>query len=233
MSSYDPFAPDYDVWAEAMTEDVGWYVSLAADADEPIVELAVGTGRVAVPIAAETGKRVIGIDASPAMLAIARERSAGLPIELREGDMRDLVLDEPVQLIICPFRSMLHLPTWADRRRVFERVASSLQPGGRFAWNVFAFSAQLAAALDGKRTERPGGNWELVRNVPADSRIDITRGKGVERFGTISLWWATRREWEGLIDVSGLELEALYGGFHEEPYDDDSLEQVWVARKPD
>jgi SAM-dependent methyltransferase len=233
MSSYDPFAADYDVWAEAMTEDVGWYVSLAADADEPIVELAVGTGRVAVPIAAETGKRVIGIDASPAMLAIARERSAGLAIELREGDMRDLVLDEPVQLIICPFRSMLHLPTWADRRRVFERVASSLQPGGRFAWNVFAFSAQLAAALDGKRTERPRGNWEIVRNVAADSRIDITRGKGVERFGTISLWWATRREWEGLIDVSGLEREALYGGFHGEPYDDGSLEQVWVARKPD
>ena len=115
---------------------------------------------------------------------------------------------------------------------MFDRVAAALVPGGRFAWNVFAFSASLATALDGQRVERAGGRWEIATNVPADSRIDITRGRGLERIGTFSLWWATRREWEGLIDVAGLELEGLYGGFHREPYDDDSLEQVWVARKP-
>jgi hypothetical protein len=137
-----------------------------------------------------------------------------------------------VELVICPFRSILHLPTWQDRRTVFERVAASLQPGGRFAWNVFAFSATLAAAVDGKRNERPGGYWEIVQNVPADSRIDITRGKGLDRAGTLSLWWATRREWEGLLDVAGLNLEGLFGGFSREPYDDGALEQVWLARKP-
>jgi SAM-dependent methyltransferase len=231
-SSYDPFAPDYDAWAEAMTEDVAWYVSLAAEADEPIVELAVGTGRVAIPIAAETGKRVIGIDASPAMLAIARDRAAGLPIDLRQGDMRDLELNDPVQLIICPFRSILHLPTWADRRRVFERVATVLRPGGRFAWNVFAFSPAIAAKLADTRNDHGDGLWEEVQYNAAESRIDLKRGRGDERYGTLSLYWATKNEWLGLIDVSGLELEALYGGFHREPYDEDSLEQVWVARKP-
>ena len=232
VSSYDPFADDYDVWAADMTEDVDWYVELAAAAREPIVELAVGSGRVAIEIARRTGKRVIGIDRSPKMLAVARERSAGFPVELREGDMRELNLDEPVELVICPFRSMFHLSTWRDRRAVFDRVAASLVPGGRFAWNVFAFSASLATALDGQRVDRPGGSWEIATNVPADSRIDITRGRDLERVGTFSLWWATRREWDGLIDVAGLELEGLYGGFHREPYDDDSLEQVWVARKP-
>jgi SAM-dependent methyltransferase len=232
MSSYDPFADDYDVWAADMTEDVDWYVELAAAAAEPIVELAVGSGRVAIEIARHTGKRVIGIDRSPKMLAVARERAAGLPVELREGDMRELSVEEPVDLVICPFRSMLHLPTWRDRRATFDRVAASLVPGGRFAWNVFAFSASLATAFDGQRVDRPGGSWEIMTNVPADSRIDITRGRGLERIGTFSLWWATRREWEGLIDVAGLELEGLFGGFHREPYDDDSLEQVWVARKP-
>jgi SAM-dependent methyltransferase len=232
MSSYDPFADDYDVWAADMTEDVDWYVELAEAATEPIVELAVGSGRVAIEIARRTGKRVIGIDLSPKMLAVARARSAGLPIDLREGDMRELRLDEPVELVICPFRSMFHLPTWRDRRAVFDRVAASLVSGGRFAWNVFAFSASLATAFDGQRVDRPGGNWEIMTNTPADSRIDITRGRDLERIGTFSLWWATRREWDGLIDVAGLELEGLYGGFHREPYDDDSLEQVWVARKP-
>ena len=232
VSNYDPFADDYDVWAADMTEDVDWYVELAAAAREPIVELAVGSGRVAIEIARRTGKRVIGIDRSPKMLAVARERSAGLPVELHEGDMRELSLEEPVELVICPFRSMFHLSTWRDRRAVFDRVAASLVPGGRFAWNVFAFSASLATALDGQRVDRPGGSWEIATNVPADSRIDITRGRDLERVGTFSLWWATRREWDGLIDVAGLELEGLYGGFHREPYDDDSLEQVWVARKP-
>jgi SAM-dependent methyltransferase len=201
-----------------MLDDVEWYVSLARDAAEPIVELAVGTGRVAIPIARETGKRVIGIDRSSAMLDLAREKSAGLPVELREGDMLDLALDEPVDLIICPGRSLMHLRTWAEKRRLFERVAAALRPGGRFAWNVFAFSATFAA-----ENERKGE----IRNVAADNRIDLLWATGV-----VPLWWMTRAEQEGLIDVAGLEVEALYGGVRREPYDDSAVEMVWVARKP-
>ena len=226
MAGYDSHAADYDVWAADMVEDVQWYVSLARDAAEPIVELAVGTGRVAIPIARETGKRVIGIDRSAAMLAVARERAAGLRVELREGDMRELALEQPVELIICPFRSLLHLRTWADKRQLFERVAAALRPGGRFAWNVFAFSPFVAVQVEGKRETR-GETWQEVRNVPADNRIDLVRGEGV-----IPLWWMTRAEQEGLCDVAGLEVEALYGGFHQEPYDETTLEMVWVARKP-
>ena len=231
MSEYDAFAPDYDIWAADMTEDVAWYVSLARRAAEPIVELGAGTGRIAIPIAEETGKRVIGIDRSPGMLAVGRERAGDLPIEFREGDMRELELEAPVELVICPFRALLHLPTWADRRRTFERVAAALKPGGRFAFNVFAFSGEVAARLDGARQER-GDSWEIPRYVWADSRIEITRGSGDEEAGTLRLWWIGRSEFEGLIDVAGLEVEALYGWFDERPYDDSSLEMVWVARKP-
>jgi hypothetical protein len=46
------------------------------------------------------------------------------------------------------------------------------------------------------------------------------------------LWWINRSEWEGLIDIAGLEVEALYGGFKREPFDADSREFVWVTRKP-
>src|SRR4051794_5693547 len=232
MDPYEPFTPTYDQWASDMTEDVQWYVSLAREAAEPIVELAVGSGRVAIPIARETGKRVAGIDRSASMLAVARERAAGLPVELREGDMRDFALDEPVELIICPFRSLMHLPTWTDKRRVFERAAASLRPGGRFAWNVFAFSPQIAAQLVDRRIEKGHGLWEEVHYVAADSRIELVRGHGADVIGTLLIWWSTRSEWEGLIDAAGLEVEALYGGFHREPYTDESLEMTWVARKP-
>ena len=49
--------------------------------------------------------------------------------------------------------------------------------------------------------------------------------------GTTSLWWATKTEWFGLLDVAGLQLEVLYGGFAGEPCDDDSREYVFVARR--
>ena len=231
MADYDSFAPDYDLWAADMTADVAWYVELARQAEEPIVELGVGSGRIAIPVARETGKRVLGIDRSPAMLAVGRERAGDLPIEFRDGDMRELALDEPVELVICPFRALMHLPTWADRRRVFERVAAALRPGGRFAFNVFAFSGALAAQFDGVRQAR-GDSWEIPRYVWADSRIDIVRGRGDEEVGTLRLWWIGRSEIEGLVDVAGLEVEALYGGFERQPYDDSSLEMVWIARKP-
>jgi ubiquinone/menaquinone biosynthesis C-methylase UbiE len=231
VSEYDSFAADYDAWSADVTEDIAWYVELAREAGEPVVELAVGTGRVAIPIARETGKRVIGIDRSPEMLAVARERAAGLPVELQEGDMRELSLEEPVDLVICPGRSLLHLQTWADKRRVFERVAASLRPGGRFAWNAFAFSPLIAAELHDRRLEHESGLWEVNRYIPADSRIELTRGRGDETLGVLRAWWVTKSEWEGLIDVAGLEVESLYGGFAREPFDDDSLELVYVARK--
>ena len=227
----------YDAWADRYGElstpgaDIPFYVGLAREADGPIVELAVGTGRVAIPVARATGRRVVGIDSSSGMLAQARLRAdeAGVELDLREGDMRDLELDEPAALIYCPGRSLMHLPTWADRRRSFERVAASLLPDGRFAWNAFALDHHVAAAIDGRHAE-PAPGLPLphtVRYSVGDNRVDMT----LDGVGTGSLWWATKNEWLGLLDVAGLRLEALYGGFAGEPLDDDSREYVFVARR--
>jgi SAM-dependent methyltransferase len=227
MSEYDAWAPVYDAWAADMTEDVAHYVSLAREADGPIVELMVGSGRVAIEVVRETGKPVLGIDSSPAMLEIADERAAGLQLELRLGDVRDLELEEPAALIYVPFRSLLHLHGWQQKRRVFERVAASLRPGGRFAFNAFAFSHTVAARLDGT-TQDNNGVVHTLRYIPADNRIELERDDGA----TIRLWWATKSEWDGLIETAGLEVEALYGWFDHRPFDDESLEFVYVTRKP-
>jgi SAM-dependent methyltransferase len=171
---------------------------------------------------------VIGIDSSPGMLEQARARAAeaSVDLDLREGDMRDLVLEEPAGLVYCPARALLHLPTWADRRRTFERVAASLRPGGRFAWNVFAFDHAIATRLDGTPQDEPLPH--MIRYSVGDNRVDIVLESGA----TSSLWWASKNELLGLVDVSGLELEAVYGGFAGEPLDDESREYVLVARRP-
>jgi SAM-dependent methyltransferase len=238
VDPYAPFAEIYEEWSAPMTEDVPFYVDLAREADGPVVELAAGSGRVAVPVAEAIGRRVIGVDRSPAMLAKARAAAdaAGVDLELREEDMRDFSLEEPAALVYCPYRSLLHLPTWADRRRVFERVSAALSPGGRFAWNAFVFDPHIAVRMDGVARPHLDSEtlWEYVAHRPSDNRIDVTayRGQpGLEPLD-LQLWWLTRSEWEGLIDVAGLEVEALYGWFDKSPFDDESREFVWVARKP-
>jgi SAM-dependent methyltransferase len=221
------FAADYETWSAHMTADIAFYVELARRADGPLVELAAGSARVAIPVARATGERVIGIDTSPAMLEQARTAAAraGVDLDLRLGDMRDLDLTEPAALIYCPFRALLHLPTWADRRRTFERVAAALAPAGRFAWNALAMDHRIAATLDGQHQQNPVPH--TVYYSVGDNRIDLVRRDGA----TSRLWWATRNEWLGLLDVAGLQLETLHGGFAGEPFTDDSDEYVFVARR--
>lgn len=228
MSWPEAFAVRYEHWSAQITEDVPFYVELAREADGLLVELAVGNGRVAIPVARETGRRVVGIDSSPAMLEQARVSAAeaGVNLDLRLGDMRDLELEEPAALIYCPFRALLHLPTWADRRRTFERVAATLRPGGRFAWNAFALDHRIAARLDGQHQDEPLPH--TTRYAVGANRIDITLDDG----GTSSLWWATKNEWLGLVDTVGLEVEALYGGFDRTQHDDESREYVFITRRP-
>jgi SAM-dependent methyltransferase len=224
----EAFAERYDELFSGLTADIPFYVGLAREADGPIVELGVGSGRVAIPVACATGRAVIGIDTSPTMLARARAaaEASGVSLDLRREDMRDFELDEPAALIYCPARALLHLPTWADRRRAFDRVAAALQPGGRFAWNVFAFDHHFAVGVDGKREDAPVPH--SVKYDVADNRVDIVLESGE----TTSLWWATKNELLGLVDVSGLEVEALYGSFDREPLMSESREYVFVTRKP-
>src|SRR4029453_2332758 len=105
VSAYDSIARLYDPWSVSVTEDVAFYVEEALRAGSPVVELGVGTGRIAVPTAA-AGVRVIGVDSSPGMLEVCRERAelAGVAerVDLRVGDLREPPGDERVPLLTCP-----------------------------------------------------------------------------------------------------------------------------------
>jgi SAM-dependent methyltransferase len=229
VSGYDAFAAVYDAFAAGMPEDVDFYVSLANEARGAVVELAVGTGRVAVPLARRTGRRVIGIDLSTQMLDIARRRAAeaNVAIELRHGDMRELTLDEPTDLVICPARSMLHLRDHSERVTVMRRVREALVPGGRFAWNAFVYDPAAAEELGGVWREQGGVRHRSTYDHD-ERRIDLE----LEHGATVPLWWVDRAEWEAAIDEAGLEVEALYGWFDRRPFDDESPEYVYVAGKP-
>ena len=211
-------------------------------AGSAIVELAVGTGRAAVEIARQTGRPVVGVDMSAGMLEVARAKAAAAGVEglvdLRLGDMRGLgegalALAAPAALVLCPFRSVLHLRGGEEKAELFRAVAAVLAPGGRFAWNAFVFDPHAAASADGYAS-RHGAVWEYVEHAPADNRIDLTvyRDAPGNEGRTVHLWWATRSEFELLARGAGLEVESLHGWFDGSPYDDRSTEMVFVARRP-
>ena len=181
-----------------------------------------GNGRVAIPVALETGRRVIGVDSSPAMLAQARVRAeqAGADLELREGDMRDLALDEPARSSTAPSARYCTCRPGTTSGGSSSASRRASQPGGRFAWNVFCFDHTIAARGSTGTIDQddpvPSTIRQCARETTAStSSCDAGRA-------AISLWWATKSEWEGLIDVAGLEVEALYGWFDRRPFDDES-----------
>src|SRR5438105_10661201 len=118
VSVYDAIARLYDPWSRSVTEDVPFYLEEARRSGGPVVELGVGTGRIAVPIASD-GIRVIGVDSSRGMLDVCAERAAlagvGALLDLRVGDLRKPPVRKRVPLVLCPFRSLLHMHTDQDR----------------------------------------------------------------------------------------------------------------------
>ncbi len=232
---YDQIARLYDSWSRSVTEDVAFYVEEARTAAPgPIVELGVGTGRIAVPIAAE-GIHVIGVDSSAAMLEVCRERAAlagvdGL-VDLRRGDMRQPPVSEQVALVICPFRSLLHLHSDRARLEALGAVHARLVPGGRLVFDVFTPSAGDIAKTHGRWLEREPEIFERA-DWDARRRTLTLSLRGPDGEATMTLAWLSPAEWRGLLERAGFRVERCYGWFDRTPYAG-AEDSIWIARRAD
>jgi ubiquinone/menaquinone biosynthesis C-methylase UbiE len=231
-SPYDSIAEFYDPWSRSVTEDLGFYVAEARKAGGPVVELGVGTGRIAVRIA-EAGVRVIGIDSSAAMLEACRERAreAGVEIDLRLGDFQAPPVrpDEGVRAVLCPFRSYLHLPDAEARRAALRSAHALLVPDGRLVFDVFAPKPDDIALTQGRWLQREPGIFERAEwDEQARTLTLSVRGPGGA--ATMALAWISFEEWESLLGETGFELEGGYGWFDRTPYDGGE-DMIFVARR--
>jgi SAM-dependent methyltransferase len=233
MSSYDAIARLYDPWSRSVTEDVSFYLEQAElVAPGPVVELAVGTGRIAVPIAA-AGISVIGVDSSAGMLEICRERAevagVGELVDLRFGDLREPPVSERVELVICPFRSYLHLHTDQERLGALLAARELLVPGGRLIFDVFAPAADDIAETHGRWLERELDIYERA-DWDTDTRTLTLSVRGPGGESTMVLAWLSADEWRELLERAGFEVEALYGWFDRRPFRGGE-DMVWFARR--
>jgi SAM-dependent methyltransferase len=219
-SPYDAIAELYDPWSRSVTEDIGFYVAEARRAGGPVVELGVGTGRIAIPIA-QQGIRLVGIDSSREMLAACARRAEaeGVAelIDLRVGDLRSPPIDEQVPLILCPFRSYLHLADDGERVEALTAARNALLPEGRLIFDVFAPKPDDIAETHGRWLEREPGIYEHA-DWDADARTLILSVRGPSGAATMALSWTSREEWQQLLEETSFTVEVCYGWFDRAPY---------------
>jgi SAM-dependent methyltransferase len=229
VSAYDRIARLYDPWSVSVVEDVEFYVAEAVRSGGPVLELGVGTGRIAVPTA-RAGVRVVGVDSSEGMLAVAREQAelAGVELDLRLGDMRDPPVDEQFALVVIPFRTLLHMQTDDDRRAALAAVRARLVDGGRFVFDVFTPGADDIAETHGRWIEREPGIFERA-DWDEESRTLILRVSGNGTEAELSLAWLPFEQWHELLAEARFVVEGLYGWFDRTPYAGHE-DSIWVCR---
>ncbi len=220
MALYDSIARLYDPWSRSVTEDIGFYVEEALAGDGPVVELAVGTGRIAVPIA-EAGVPVIGVDLSERMLDVARDyaRRRGVAdlVDLRRGDLSSPPVAERVPLVICPFRSLLHIPDHDGKLAALRAARELLEGEGRFVFDVFAPSREDVAETNGRWIEREPEIFERADWDETTRTLTLSVRRG-EETATMDLHWCLAGEWLDLIRKAGFEVGWFWGWFDGRPY---------------
>lgn len=233
-SPYDAIAELYDPWSRSVTEDVPFYVAEARKARGPVIELGVGTGRIAVPTAV-AGVAVIGVDSSSGMLEVCRRRAeaAGVAelLDLRLGDLAAPPVNERVRLVTCPFRAYLHLPDREARVGALSAARELLVPGGRLIFDVFAPRRDDIEETHGRWIEREPGIFERADWDEREQTLTLSV-RGPDGEGTMRLAWISAGEWRKTLTAAGFEVERTYGWFDYRPYRGGE-DMVFVARRRD
>jgi SAM-dependent methyltransferase len=247
---YETIAGFYDLATAGFDEDLALYEALAKRQGGPVLELGVGTGRVALALAAR-GYAVTGIDRSAAMLTLAQEKSraAGRSLDLRLDDIRRPNVAGSFRLILCALDTFLHLEdtaaqlsTLASIRRLLSRrgviVLDLPGPGGDWGdWQPGARPLVLDWSL-----ERDGDRISRLSSFQAD--LSTQTRTVLDVFEEIAADGAVRRhvaeyrlrfvfpaEMELLLHRGGLRLSGRYGGYDLRPFDADSPRMVVLAER--
>jgi SAM-dependent methyltransferase len=242
----------YDLTYKRRRHDVRYYVELAHELGGPVLELGVGTGRVALALA-KAGVSVTGVEPVPAMLEKAREKAATLPraaqarLRLRGGDGRKVRLKQRFPLVTAPFNVLMHVYSRVDLERFFATVHAHLTPGGRFAFDVLMPDLHAMVRNPGRLYRGPklthpvtGKHYEYFEAFEYDAPREVqmvsmvfqnTEDLSDLRSLPLSQRQFFPQELEALLHYNGFALEHLWGDFERGPLSNESESQVVVVKK--
>jgi SAM-dependent methyltransferase len=226
--------------------DLPFYQRRIAACGGPVLELACGTGRLTVPLAA-AGTDITGIDRSPSMLETARNRAARdqVDVSFQEGDMRDYDLGRKFKLIFISTNSFSHLLQHEEIESCLRCTRHHLAPKGRFVIDIFTPSARMLAREWNEVS--PIGEYD---DPEGKGRIVVTETRRYDAAAQVnhSIWRYTNRDtqenWEipfslrmfypqeidALLRYNGFAIEQKFGGYDESPYGAASPKHLIVSR---
>ena len=203
----------------------------------PVLELAIGTGRIGLPLAAR-GVPVAGIEISPAMAARLRAKPGGDDIAVTMGDFADVAVPGTYRLAYVVYNTFFNLLTQDDQVRCFENVAAHLTDDGAFVIEAFvpAFLYRLrndqyvdAEAIEVGEVRLDVGRHDPVGQLLDESHVSLSSA-GVRVFPIV-----TRYAWPCELDlmarIAGLRLADRWAGWNEEPFTAASERHVSVYRR--
>jgi SAM-dependent methyltransferase len=228
-----------DVYDELPTHppDVDAAAAFLADlaGPGPALELAIGTGRLALPLA-DLGVAVSGIDASEAMVAKLRAKPGGERIPVAIGDFADVPVDGRFALICVVYNTFFALLDLDAQRRCFERVADHLAPGGRFVVEAFVPDPSRFERNQHVEVRHVGDDAVLLsvsRHDAATQRVEsllVRLGNDTIRTWRVRIRYSYPSELDVMAKATGLRLEQRWGGWDREPFTGDSVKHVSVYR---
>lgn len=225
-------------------QDVAFFVEMAHRSGGPVLELGCGTGRVLLPTA-QSGIEIAGLDASPLMLSVCREKLLIQAAEVQsrvtglvQGDMRDFVLDRKFNLVTIPFRPFQHLLTVEDQMSCLESIHNHLVPGGKLVLDIFNPSLQFLAGdrylqVHGEEPEfTTADGRKVVRRACVISRdysnqitlneltyyVTHPDGREEQLVHRFSMRYLFKFEVEHLLARCNFDIEAVFADYDKSPY---------------
>ena len=241
---YDVLATYYDVLHRELTEDVPLALALAAEVDGAVLELGCGTGRLMGPLVA-AGVRVVGVDNSAEMLAIARAKIAAPLAKFVQADMTTLSLSEAFALCVISHNTLMHL-NQAQLNSTLQRIAAHLQPNGRLLIDVenpFAMAAiedeaefyAEEAFVDPRSglSVTPYARWQVdLASQITQVSWRYVREDGESVSAEIAYHYHFPHTIQQLLSKHGLRLQTTYGDYDRPPFEEDSPRLILIATKP-
>jgi len=190
----------------------------------PALELAIGTGRIALPLAAR-GVRVDGIDLSTAMVAKLREKPGGDQISVAIGDFADVPVEGTYRLIYVVFNTLFNLLTQEEQVRCFENVAGHLTDDGSFVVEAgvpgWLYRLERNQHVDAEAIGVEEVRLDVARHDPVTQRLDESHVH-LARDGVRLYPIVTRYAWPSELDlmarIAGLRLKERWDGWQREPF---------------
>ncbi|MFN8468912.1 MAG: class I SAM-dependent methyltransferase [Caldilineaceae bacterium] len=200
----------------------------------PALELAIGTGRIALPLAAQ-GICVDGVDIAPAMVAELRAQAGGEALAVTLGDFADVPVEGTYALIYIVWNTFFNLLTQEDQVRCFANVAAHLGDGGVFVIETyvpaFLYRLQNNQYVEAEGIEVDAVRLDVLRHDPVTQVIEeshVTLSAGGMRFNPVVQRYAWPSELDLMAGMAGLRLHERWGGWNREPFTGESSLHVSV-----